>query len=724
MCSGHWHGRRMSERNDTRGYEPDIEVVDYLYGEMTPERRAAFERRLQDEPELRAEVARFQALKTRLDGLPEMEPPPELVDRVIAQAHEACRRREQAEPGWLDRLAESVRWLLRPQAGIALAAMLVVAVGIYMAREAKQPGKPGTPEQAREEMRPLPSKSAPEPEEGAKMALETEQQVPAGAVAETGKEEKSEARTSALAEDGAAPSAASASPGQAEGSPAGPAAEAAAEAPAGTASGGVAGAPASTEAGATGAAGEPAFKSAAAAAPGYKEESGTAGVESDGRAEDLRSRTIEAGNGIAGGGDTARSDVAADSLRGMELEPRGKNLERDNAGPKAEKESAEVRADLSTAGAPAEGAKGAATGGAGPALDKRAGSDAGGLVKTQDASALGGETGYRSPGEKKRKESLEDGKKDSKSWGGDVAESAKLDGDDSTLDRSGEAAGKPTAAPAMPVEAAAPEKPAEVAAPVLVENRYEEPTKKTASKDAPAPVQAARIVTTEDAVPQREVTEERAQEAQEVVQSKKEGGLISLLFGQTDEGRADEAAARESARAKKDAEARAAEEEAARKKAEAAVAEEKMASGKGEEQPGYMEAAKTVDAEEADQALAAEDKKSEAKAVAKAEAKAQEKAPAVAVAKPAEVDCAATWDKLLALEKSGKNAEALALLDEFRTGACAGYVSSDAIGFKEADLLLASGQKDRARKVLNRLKIDSPPAEKKAMDMLDSIEMK
>ncbi|MBM4354938.1 MAG: hypothetical protein FJ109_14310 [Deltaproteobacteria bacterium] len=85
-------------------------------------------------------------------------------------------------------------------------------------------------------------------------------------------------------------------------------------------------------------------------------------------------------------------------------------------------------------------------------------------------------------------------------------------------------------------------------------------------------------------------------------------------------------------------------------------------------------------------------------------------------------NCAATWDKLLALEKAGKNADALALLEEFRTGACAGYVTAEAIGFKEADLLLASGQKDRARKVLNRLKLSSPPAEQKAMDMLESIE--
>ncbi|MBM4353030.1 MAG: hypothetical protein FJ109_04425, partial [Deltaproteobacteria bacterium] len=153
----------MSERNDITGHEPDIEVVDYLYGEMTPEHRAAFERRLQDEPALKAEVARLQALKIRLDGLPSSEPPPELVERVLAEAHAACRRRERQETGWLDRLAESLRWLVRPQAGIALAAMLVVAVGIYMAREAKQPTRPGTPEQAREEMRPLPSKPADEP---------------------------------------------------------------------------------------------------------------------------------------------------------------------------------------------------------------------------------------------------------------------------------------------------------------------------------------------------------------------------------------------------------------------------------------------------------------------------------------------------------------------------------------------------------------------------------
>jgi hypothetical protein len=706
----------MSDRNDTRGHEPDIEVVDYLYGEMTPERRAAFERRLQEEPALRAEVARFQALKTRLDGLPGIEPPPELVERVIAEAHAACRKREQAEVGWLERLAESFRWLLKPQAGVALAAMLVVAVGIYMAREAKQPSKPGTPEQAREEMRPLPEKSS-----APAVVGEPEPAV-------VGEPEPAVVGEPEPAEEAPGMAVAPAMPGQ--------------------------------------------------QAVGQKTEQAAADSTVGAQVSDDRARGKDARSGDFVPASAAPPEASAEA-------PAAKDASSAlAAAPSVPSGGAAAGSEpglLADSVMPLAGNVAGRTGGLTPTADKgkadSGGAGSGGVSAGPDTGAVRRETGYRTQSQVDAATSsdslqkfVEDAKKADQGDGDQALTRENQDYYKRTTEsdrpvvvdgvrwdeKARPAAEETEKAPARvttetkpvvmggedsAVTVTAVAKPTETALPVSRDEEAEALSSPKSKKqtglfsfgddaeEGAAPVsqvsgggkQPVAVVSGAEKTPtaQPSVDEspvlvesrygeanrkEAAGEAPELDATKQEEGWFEEVAAKSEE---ENAAQKEAAKAEKPEAARAAEKNVAKAEEPVAVKAEEKKLAKAEEPV----AVKKVVAQKA-----AED----------VEAKAEEKKGAEATATPAKedkTDCAATWDKLLALEKAGKNADALTLLEKFRTGDCAGYLSSETIGFKEADLLLASGQKDRARTVLRRMKQSSPPAEQKAVDiMLESIE--
>jgi hypothetical protein len=85
------------------------------------------------------------------------------------------------------------------------------------------------------------------------------------------------------------------------------------------------------------------------------------------------------------------------------------------------------------------------------------------------------------------------------------------------------------------------------------------------------------------------------------------------------------------------------------------------------------------------------------------------------------LDCKARWKELLVYETSGQSAAALKLLPMFRTGACKSYRPAQEVALKEAELLVASGKRSKARKALKKLR-KIPAMEQKAMDMLEELE--
>ena len=66
-------------------------LVDYLYGEMAPEEREAFERLLESDPALRAEADAMGQVRKAAAGLPRMELPADARRRILRAAHRHAR---------------------------------------------------------------------------------------------------------------------------------------------------------------------------------------------------------------------------------------------------------------------------------------------------------------------------------------------------------------------------------------------------------------------------------------------------------------------------------------------------------------------------------------------------------------------------------------------------------------------------------------------------------
>jgi hypothetical protein len=126
------------------------QAVEYLYGEMDSVRQADFLKAMESAPELADEFAQLRTLKSKLDALESPAPPSEAVANIMVMAEKSCTPKPEKAPS---RLAEWLYWLTRPQVGMGLAALLVVAVGLYVTREMDKPIQPGSREAARTEFK-------------------------------------------------------------------------------------------------------------------------------------------------------------------------------------------------------------------------------------------------------------------------------------------------------------------------------------------------------------------------------------------------------------------------------------------------------------------------------------------------------------------------------------------------------------------------------------------
>jgi hypothetical protein len=133
----------------------DERVVEFVYGELSAVDDAALRKELEQRPDLQAQVDELVALQRNLDTIDTPEPPAEVVADIMAYAAGRNRVvRTEPVPEKRLTLADILRWLIQPQVGMAMAAMLVVAVGVYMGQSARRPTEPGSAREVKERMRP------------------------------------------------------------------------------------------------------------------------------------------------------------------------------------------------------------------------------------------------------------------------------------------------------------------------------------------------------------------------------------------------------------------------------------------------------------------------------------------------------------------------------------------------------------------------------------------
>lgn len=113
----------------------DIEdrLMDYLYEELTDEESAAFEEELRHHPDLQAEVSAHRRTRSAFARLPEVEVPHLVQANILREARKAAAAVDEAQrrpKGLLARIAEL---LMQPAAATAMVAVLVAAIGLYVA---------------------------------------------------------------------------------------------------------------------------------------------------------------------------------------------------------------------------------------------------------------------------------------------------------------------------------------------------------------------------------------------------------------------------------------------------------------------------------------------------------------------------------------------------------------------------------------------------------------
>lgn len=115
--------------------ELDELLVDYLYDELDPAQRAAFERGLIEHPELAAEVEAHRRTRSVAASLPAIAMPAGLLDDVLAEAARVAAANAPAKggassaPGLFERL---FRVFNQPAFAMAMVALVVVGVGMLL----------------------------------------------------------------------------------------------------------------------------------------------------------------------------------------------------------------------------------------------------------------------------------------------------------------------------------------------------------------------------------------------------------------------------------------------------------------------------------------------------------------------------------------------------------------------------------------------------------------
>ncbi len=115
------------------------EIIDYLYDELPPPRRAAFEARLRSDEALAREVASLRGVREAVARSVEAPPAPSAALLQNLQREARLQAPAMVGDSWLDRFFAG---LLRPATGVAFAALAMVGTGLYLSRAKKDAAAP------------------------------------------------------------------------------------------------------------------------------------------------------------------------------------------------------------------------------------------------------------------------------------------------------------------------------------------------------------------------------------------------------------------------------------------------------------------------------------------------------------------------------------------------------------------------------------------------------
>ncbi|MCC6623013.1 MAG: hypothetical protein IT385_17270 [Deltaproteobacteria bacterium] len=121
------------------------QLIDYLYGELDADQRAAFERALPAHPEVAAELERHRWTRARMAELPVVPLPAGALDEAMlaAERHIQSVAKVAPRPGFFARLG---KLFLQPAFATAFVAVLGVGIGLFMSRSRELPGVGPSPD--------------------------------------------------------------------------------------------------------------------------------------------------------------------------------------------------------------------------------------------------------------------------------------------------------------------------------------------------------------------------------------------------------------------------------------------------------------------------------------------------------------------------------------------------------------------------------------------------
>lgn len=714
----------------------DERVVEFVYGELSATDEAAFRQELEQRPDLRAQVADLTALRRSIDTIETPEPPAEVVADILAYAAGRNRVvRTEPVPEKRLTLADIFGWLIRPQVGMAMAALLVVAVGVYMGESARRPMEPGSAQEVKERMRP--TRTVATGEEAAVATSEAESAPAPASEKPTAADEAVESKVAQPLDDQKKVAA--------ERQPATPLAE---EKAAEAAGAGSRAAQVQQVLETTGGEEERKEVSVAERATQEGKRKQVAGEESR-----WAEQVVEEPNQVVLDGAKAKQDTTpgAGSSGGKAGLDAGQRKGGDKVAVRSLVDSLDRRRDKSGLAATNDryadqGATkdaNADLSGRGLKLDDHANSGLAGSPAVDSTLEMDDSTHKQVniPRKERRKKVAEKklaGKKaqeEKREWVGNTYNRA-VDGDNAGggffKAETATAKDNAEAVPAMNSKSPAREESkleetGTVAEAVAAEDgpmkpQEEAPTRPAARTSVdeawgvvPTSVPSDSLVKPVSVNPEAGNEYTAVLKKGEVKLDYGDDGMAPDHRGESQAASAAPQAAEPIVLAAPDAPAESSSEDLGELSADEDLAEEEaeapMADKESSTDFAYEQAAPAVETEEAQLKPVEATKAEKKKAETKEDMKESDKASV----------CDKYWSELLAMEQAGQNDKALKLLQMFRSGPCAGTRSQSALDMREAQNYIASGKRNKARKVLKRLQ-KVPAMEQKAMDMMESIE--
>ncbi len=123
--------------------ELDDRLLDYLYDELEPSERNAFERALATHPDVAKEVEGHRATRRAYQALPREVAPAGLLADVLAAADaEAAKRSQAASAAPIGFWERARRMMFQPAFAMAMVVMVVAGVSLINSRNSELPGMP------------------------------------------------------------------------------------------------------------------------------------------------------------------------------------------------------------------------------------------------------------------------------------------------------------------------------------------------------------------------------------------------------------------------------------------------------------------------------------------------------------------------------------------------------------------------------------------------------